>query len=150
MARANYVIIISLLSHITHKLQQLDLSFTSLFKTYYSQQIEVCLKHNPKRNITAYQTKKLICFAYQKSKTAEISAAFFWKAGIFPFNKYEFFASEFIIEKQQEMTPPRQIIGFKNNITKRTTFHQLKTSQNHVTASKIPDNKQKLWNRTPQ
>ncbi|XP_072380823.1 uncharacterized protein [Diabrotica undecimpunctata] len=104
--RANFVTILCIPPHSSHKLQPLDLSFMSPFKTYYSQQIEMWLRQNPGRTINSYQICKLMCPAYLKSATAEISANGFRKSGIYPFNKNNFSDHDFIMERQRERTPP--------------------------------------------
>ena len=106
IARSNYVSILCIPPHTSHKMQPLDLTFMSPFKTYYSQQIQIWLKQNPGRIINSYQISKLMCPAYLKSATAEISVNGFRKSGICPFNPDRFSDHDFIIERQRERTPP--------------------------------------------
>lgn len=81
----------------------------SPLKTYYSREIQNWLKNNPTRNISPFQICKLFCPAYQKCATAEISANGFRKAGIFPFNRNIFSEADFLIERQRERSPLRQL-----------------------------------------
>ena len=111
--RTNFVTIICIPPHTSHKMQPLDLSFMSPFKTYYSHEIQMWLKQNPDRNVNAYQICKLMCPAYLKSATAEISANGFRKSGIWPCNRHQFADHEFIIEGQIERTLPAE---FSQNI----------------------------------
>lgn len=115
--RKNCVTILCIPPHTSHKMQPLDLAFMSPFKTYYSQQIQMWLKQNPGRNINAYQICKLMCPAYLKSATAEISANGFRKSGIFPFNRNRFVDHDFIIERQRERTPPTEILQNNGEVT---------------------------------
>lgn len=106
LARKHYVMIISLPPHSTHKMQPLDLSFMSPFKTYYSQEIETWLKNHVGRNVTVYQIGELLGKAYLKAATAEVSAHGFRKSGIYPCNRYIFHDYDFAINRQRETTPP--------------------------------------------
>lgn len=109
LAKRNFVSIVCIPPHTSHKIQPLDLAFMSPLKTYYSREIQNWLKNNPTRNISPFQICKLFCPAYQKCATAEISANGFRKAGIIPFNRNIFSESDFLIERQRERTPPRQL-----------------------------------------
>ena len=52
LARENYIHILCLPPHSTHKIQPLDVAFMSPFKTYYALEIESWLKNNPGRVVT--------------------------------------------------------------------------------------------------
>lgn len=100
------------------------------------------LKHNPGRNITAYQICRLMCPAYLKIATAEISANGFRKAGIYPFNKNKFAEHDFIIERQRERTPPTETLQINREITpprNLTPTENTGRSQNERTPPKRPN-----------
>lgn len=107
IARSCHVTIVCIPPHTSHKLQPLDLSFMSPFKTYYSQAIQSWLKTNPGRNVTSFQICKLMCQAYLKCANAEISVNGFRKTGIYPYNRDIFSDVDFVIERQRERTPPQ-------------------------------------------
>lgn len=107
-ARTHHVTIVCIPPHTSHKLQPLDLTFMSPFKTYYSQAIQSWLKTNPGRNITSFQICSLMCQAYLKCSNAEISVNGFRNAGIYPYNRDIFSDVDFVTERQRERTPPQQ------------------------------------------
>ncbi|KAI4455497.1 hypothetical protein MML48_9g00014898 [Holotrichia oblita] len=124
LARQNHVIIICLPPHSTHRMQPLDLAFMGPLKTYYSQEIENWLRHNPGRVVTSYQICELLGKAYVRCATAEIAINGFRKSGILPFNRHIFRDHDFAIHHQVEapatsaeelrhVTPPRDITTTK-------------------------------------
>jgi hypothetical protein len=95
IARANGVAIVCLPPHSTQKMQLLDVSFMSPFKTYYCQEIEKWLKHHGNIILTTYQIGELMGNACLKSATARVAVNGFRKTGLYPcnrniFNDYEF------------------------------------------------------------
>jgi hypothetical protein len=59
LARENYVDIICLPPHSSHKMQPLDKAFMETLKTFYCQEIEKWLRSHPGRVITVYQIGEL-------------------------------------------------------------------------------------------
>jgi hypothetical protein len=59
LARENYVYIICLPSHSSHKMQPLDKAFMGLLKTFCCQEIEKRLRSNPGRVVAVYQIGEL-------------------------------------------------------------------------------------------
>uniref|UniRef100_A0A1Y1N7V7 DDE-1 domain-containing protein n=1 Tax=Photinus pyralis TaxID=7054 RepID=A0A1Y1N7V7_PHOPY len=106
IARENYIHIVCLPPHSTHKLQPLDVAFMSPFKTYYAQAIERWLKHNPGRLVTAYQIAELMGESYLRAASVEVAVNGFRKCGIFPVNRHVFRDDDFAIHAQRERTPP--------------------------------------------
>lgn len=109
LGRENHVDIVCLPPHSSHKMQPLDLSFMSPFKTYYAQEIETWLRNNADRGVvTIYQIGKLFGNAYKRAATAEIAAKGFEKAGLFPCNRHKFRPHDFLqteAEQQPENSP---------------------------------------------
>ncbi|CAH2006682.1 unnamed protein product [Acanthoscelides obtectus] len=102
IARDNFVHIICLPPHSTNKLQPLDVSFMSPFKTYYAAEIETWLRANPGRLVTSYQISELMGRAYLRAASCEIAVNGFRKCGIFPFQPTIFRDDEFAIHSSNE------------------------------------------------
>ncbi|CAH1972182.1 unnamed protein product [Acanthoscelides obtectus] len=102
IARDNFVHIICLPPHSTNKLQPLDVSFMSPFKTYYPAEIETWLRANPGRVVTSYQISELMGRAYLRAASCEIAVNGFRKCGIFPFQPTIFRDDEFAIHSSNE------------------------------------------------
>lgn len=98
MARKNYVIIICLPPHCSHRMQPLDLSFMGPFKTYYAQEVETWLRNHPGRVVNSYQVAGILGKAYLKAATIASAVHGFEKSGIFPFNKTKFNELDFLQE----------------------------------------------------
>jgi hypothetical protein len=102
-ARKNNVIILSLPSHCTHRLQPLDISFFKSLNTYYDDEIRCWLRAHPGRAVTEYQIGELFGTAYMKAATLQNGVSGFQKSGIEPFctdlfTDADFAASDVFVE----------------------------------------------------
>lgn len=105
-ARKNFVTIVCLPPHCTHRMQPLDKSFMSPFKTYYAQSIEQWLKHNPGRKVTIYQIGEIFGQAFLKAASYQTAVNGFCATGLFPVNRNYFTDADFLIDsKDFEKTP---------------------------------------------
>ncbi|XP_072398358.1 uncharacterized protein [Diabrotica undecimpunctata] len=102
LARQNQVVVLSLPSHYTHKMQPLDLAFMGPLKIYYSQEIENWLRNTPGREVTCYQVCELLGRAYVRCVRAEIAINGFRNSGICAINKHIFREHDFAIHHQME------------------------------------------------
>ncbi|XP_050293763.1 uncharacterized protein LOC126734264 [Anthonomus grandis grandis] len=100
VARENYVHIICLPLHSTHRMQPLDVAFMSPFKTYYTQEITNWLRLNPGRVVTGYQIGELLGKAYIKAATMDTAINGFRKTGMFPPDRNIFKENDFVAEVQ--------------------------------------------------
>jgi len=96
-ARKNFVHIVCLPPHSSHKMQPLDVGFMKPFKTYYAQEIESFLRSRTQEdrdknnaNVTMYRVAKLFTAAYNRSATMENSINAFKKTGLYPLNRHIF------------------------------------------------------------
>lgn len=96
-ARQNYVHVICLPPHSTHKMQPLDVGFMGPFKTYYAQEIETWLASNPGRVVTPLMVARLFGKAYTRAATMEASVNAFRKTGLVPCNRHIFRDHDFAI-----------------------------------------------------
>lgn len=69
MARQNHVSIMCLPPHATHKMQPLDVGYMAPLKTYYAQEIETFLRHNPGKMVTKNNICSLFSAAYNRTAT---------------------------------------------------------------------------------
>jgi len=92
-ARDNNIILISLPSHCTHKLQPLDIAFFKSMNTYYDQELQAWLRRHPGRVVTEWQIAEIFTAAYGKAATVQNACNGFWKAGIIPF-RHDLFTDE--------------------------------------------------------
>ncbi len=105
-ARKNFVSIVCLPPHCTHRMQPLDKSFMSPFKTKYALEIEMWLKHNPGKKVSIYQVGELFGRAFLKAASYSTAVNGFRATGLFPTDRNYFTADDFAIDsKDKEKTP---------------------------------------------
>lgn len=95
IAQNNYVTIMSIPPHTTHKMQPLDRTFMGSFKQYYSEYIRIWQRENG-RPVGPYDIAEILGKAYLKCQTGLIAANDFKVTGIYPFDPYVFDDSDFI------------------------------------------------------
>lgn len=101
--RDNGVILICLPPHSSHRMQPLDVSFMSPFKTYYAKEIDTWLKNHPGRVVTAFQVAELVGKAYMRAATLEVAINGFRKSGIFPFDRNHFRDHDFAVQNDKDV-----------------------------------------------
>nr|XP_047139049.1 uncharacterized protein LOC124814970 [Hydra vulgaris] len=98
-ARHSIVIILSLPSHCTHKLQPLDVLFFKSLKIFYDQEVSTWLRHHPGRPVTELEVGELFGKAYGKAATVQNCQSGFKKCGIYPFDRNVFTEEDFAAAK---------------------------------------------------
>ena len=86
MARANFVSILILPPHTSHRMQPLDVAFMGPFSTFYEQEVRSWLRNHPGRVVTIQQVGALFGKAYNKAATTSNAVSGFAKSGISPFD----------------------------------------------------------------
>ena len=84
-ARSNFVTILCLPPHTTHKLQPLDVSFMYPLNHYHDQALEKWLTH-PGRVVTVFQISQIFNESYMQACTPLNAINGFKKTGIFPYD----------------------------------------------------------------
>lgn len=95
-AKKNNVILLSLPSHCTHKLQPLDVAVFKSINIFYDQAAETWMTQHPGRTVTEKDIPELFKSAYEKGATIKNAASGFAKCGIFPFNPEVFTDEDFV------------------------------------------------------
>ena len=94
-ARENNVIILSLPSHCTHRLQPLDVAFFKSCNAHYNTAVGNWMRQHA-RAVSEYQVAELFAEAYRKAATLQIAESGFVKCGINPFNASLFDDDDFV------------------------------------------------------
>ncbi|KAJ8938625.1 hypothetical protein NQ318_012456 [Aromia moschata] len=97
-ARENFVTLLYLPLHTTHKLQPLDVGVMFPFNAYMDQALETWMNKHPRRTVTAFQISSIFREAYLKAAVPTNAINGFRKTGIFhfPFNPETFTDADFI------------------------------------------------------
>jgi len=103
LARENYVYIICLPPHSSHKMQPLDKAFMGPPKTFCCQETEKWLRSRPGRVVAVYQIGELFGNAYKRAATGVIAANGFRATGLFPCDKNIFRPYDFPLPSEDKM-----------------------------------------------
>jgi hypothetical protein len=95
-ARANNVIILSLPSHCTHRLQPLDVSFFKPLNARYNSAVQTWHRQHPGRPVTEAEFGELFNIAYASVASLEKAQSGFQKTGLHPFDHNIFTSDDFI------------------------------------------------------
>lgn len=96
LARDNYVTIVVLPPHCSHRMQPLDVSFMKPLNAYYVRAIETFLRNNPGRQVTIYKLSALFGEAYLQAAVPNTAINGFKNTGICPLNKHVFGEADFL------------------------------------------------------
>ena len=100
-ARENYVVVISLPPHTSHKLQPLDRTFFKPLKSAFDHACSSWMRAHPARRISVDKLGELFNTAYMKAATVENAVNGFRCTGIVPFNSS-------ILPDSTYLTDPRE------------------------------------------
>jgi DDE superfamily endonuclease/helix-turn-helix, Psq domain len=103
LARENYVTLLSLPPHSTHKMQPLDKAFMGPLKTYYNEEIRQFIRRTGKK-VTHYDIAELFGNAYLKVQSGQLAVNGFRMTGIFPFDKNIFKESDFLVDAVKDQS----------------------------------------------
>ena len=113
MARANFVTVICLPPHCSHRMQPLGVSFVKPLMTYYTQAVECWLRSHPGRVVSTFQIAELFGIGYVRAATVRTAVNGFRKTGIWPidrnvFDEHDFAAAQptDLIRQPNTYAPP--------------------------------------------
>ena len=95
-ARSHGVIILSLPSHCTHKLQPLDVSFFKSLSSRYNAAVQTWHRQHPGRPVTEADFGELFSTAYGDAASVSKAESGFRKSGIYPYNRLIFSDEDFL------------------------------------------------------
>lgn len=88
--RKNWINLLSLPPHSSHRMQPLDLTFYGPLKNAYNKECESYMMNHPGRGITAFEIVGLFTKAFNRTANIEKAASGFRAAGIYPFDSERF------------------------------------------------------------
>jgi len=95
-ARESNVIILSLPSHCTHRLQPLDVSFFKSLNARYNAVVQTWHRQHPGRPVTETEFGDLFNTAYTTVTSVDKAQSGFRKTGIYPYNRDVFTDDDFL------------------------------------------------------
>jgi len=96
MVRDNFVTILTIPPHTSHRLQPLDVSFFSPLKAAYNREVDSRMVRNPGNRVTDYNLCRIFAPAYNRVAGAEKGVKGFKATGISPFNPDVFTDEDFM------------------------------------------------------
>lgn len=112
--RANYIHMLSIPPHGSHKIQLLDVVLFGPLKVLYSAECDTWQVSNPGRAISQYQVARIFRYAYEKAATVEKATKGFKCTGIWPFDPTVFSDADFLPSHVTEVDMPAILIDNGN------------------------------------
>lgn len=95
VARRHGIIMLSLPSHCTHRMQPLDVAFFKPLNTYFGSAIGTKLRENPGRRLTTEHIASLVGMAFPRAATMETAINGFRATGLWPVDRHVFTDADF-------------------------------------------------------
>lgn len=102
LARENFISILSIPPHTSHKLQPLDKTFLGALKHHYSEGIRQWMRHGERR-VGPYDIADILGQAYLTCQTGTIAVNGFKQTGLYPCNRNVFSAVDFAPSTEKEL-----------------------------------------------
>jgi len=108
LARENYITLVTIPPHTSHRLQPLDLTFFGPVKKAYNREVDKWMTRYPGRRVTDYDLCELFTPAYQRAASIEKAVNGFKCSGIFPLNPDVFDDEDFAPSSVTEIPNPHE------------------------------------------
>lgn len=108
--RENYISMLTIPPHSSHRLQPLDRTFFGALKASYARESDLWLARNPGRVITHYQIAGIFCSAYLTTATMKTSVKGFKECGICPFDRNIFSEVDFLPSSVTDQSQDNELI----------------------------------------
>ena len=108
LARENYITLVTIPPHTSHRLQPLDLTFFGPLKAAYNREVDKWMTRYPGRRVTDYDLCELFTPAYQRVASIEKAVNGFRCSGIFPLNPDVFDDADFAPANVTELPNPHE------------------------------------------
>ena len=95
LPKNNYVTLLTLPPHTSHRLQPLDVSFFGPLKAYDNQEIDKWMLRHPGKRVTDFDICSIFSPAYLKTASAEIDLVGFNKTVICPYDPEVFYDCDY-------------------------------------------------------
>nr|CAI5868172.1 unnamed protein product [Callosobruchus analis] len=140
-AKENGVIVFCFPAHCSHHVQPLDVGFFRPLHTYFDQEIQLWLGHNPGKAVTQFKIASLLNEAYLKSAVPANAINSFKKTGIHPFNPHVFENWQF----SPALATDKQFPQTKTDITEKNVEleDQPSISSHNLSSSSVLDHHSK-------
>lgn len=116
--KTNFITMLSLPPHSSHRLQPLDVVFFGPLKKAYNRECDLFMKSHPTERITVYKIAELFNKAYTNVATLAKGISGFSSTGIYPLNSHIFSEEDFPLEQEEAaaISPSRgaQVVAFKD------------------------------------
>lgn len=133
--KKNYITVITLPPHTSHKLQPLDLTFFGPLKNAFYRECNFFLNTNSYEKITEYNLAELLNKAFIKVATMEKGISGFSLAGIWPFNPDKFDDHDFVPKEITDQELVTEAVPETLNTDENADPNKLNNYANHAIAA---------------
>lgn len=120
--RENFITMISIPPHTSHRLQPLDVVFFGPLKKAYNSECNLYIKSHNLKTITPYAVAGLFNKAYMRVASVEKGVSGFASTGIFPLDPSKMREEDFINISAVSVEEPLSITGTEHQVAESTPF----------------------------
>lgn len=140
LARQNYITMLTIPPHTSHRLQPLDLTFFGPLKTMYNRQVDKWMLSHPGKRVTDYELCQIFSPAYQQVASIEKAVKGFQCSGVMPYDPDVFSDEDFAPASVTELLPVNDSAGAHMvNVTPSADSDALKKSKAKIKSRSRPD-----------
>jgi hypothetical protein len=141
-ARQNFVTLVTIPPHTSHRLQPLDLTFFGPLKKAIWHEMDKWMTSNPGKRITDYDLCSLFTPAYMRVASVEKAVNGFSSAGIWPYNPDKFSDDDFAPSTVTEIPAPtttdhsQQLVPLTSTVTGQMDDRERAVASNPIQKGK--------------